>query len=585
MSQPKQRRLVLCSGADGPPGTRTSDGRTILRLDAISGDGDTNLRLSNITEALKNSLPNRLVDLLEIATYVYTADCDVSRELAWLDDKSTEPWTREFEMVVPVRELGFWQCEEVVRALTSALEFLSSDHFRFRFVPLLKQRFVDGYLEQVQLEDEPFYGADRVIMFSGGLDSLAGAVETAARGEPLVLVSHRPAPQIGKRQQKLVAALGNEFPVPIRHIPVWVNKTGHDNEPTQRTRSFLFGALGVAVAQMMKAGGVRFYENGVISLNWPLAEEAKLSRASRTTHPETLHKLKHLFRFVTGRDDFALDNPFIFHTKTDVVRSIADAGKEKLIDLSCSCARTMFQSAVQPHCGTCGQCIDRWVALSATGLLSQGHRDDYALDPFTARRGRTYEYNVAVNYVRMASEMADQDENWFSCTYGLELARAAKCFPNASDAAQRFIAMHQRHSIAVLAVVEEQLAAHTGDFARGNLPEKSLLAMIGRQEHLAPVQPASPLGPGDPGDGFRHWNEYRQVELRGQSYSLSAAQAAAIRELHRSHLDGEPSLPAAKLLSAMGDLAPTRLSDIFRHDDPRRTLFKRVGKDCYRLSI
>lgn len=592
MSEPKQRRLVLCSGADGPSGAETTDGRRILRLDAISENGDTNLRLSNITEALKNRLPDRLIDLLEIATYVYTADCDVSRERAWIDDKSTEPWVREFELVVPVRDLEFWGRAEVVEALTSALEFLSSDRFAFRFVRLRRRPLTNGYLELVQLQDEPFYGAERVVMFSGGLDSLAGAIETASRGDPLVLVSHRPAPQIGKRQRVLVETLSGRLGVPVRHIPVWVNKSGHDNESTQRTRSFLFSALGAVVAKMLNAGGVRFYENGVISLNWPLADEAMLSRASRTTHPETMRRLESLLRLVTDRADFVVDNPFVYHTKTDVVASIASSGYEELIGLSCSCARTMFQTATQPHCGICGQCIDRWVALSAAGLMGTHYSDDYTFDPFTVRRTRTYDHNIAVNYVRFASDMAGKDENWFGSVYSLELSRAARWFPNAAEAAMKLIAMHQRHAGHVLAEVEEQLRAHGGDFARGSLEPTSLLAMVGRQEHRGPaVSPyqASRSVPedhvSDPGNGFRFSNDYRQVEIGSQRYSLTPAQAAAIRELHRSLLEGQPVLASAELLTAMGELAPTRLSDIFRYNDPRKSLVKRVGKDCYCLNI
>ncbi len=48
------------------------------------------------------------------------------------------------------------------------------------------------YLELGDFEDWPFNAPDRVLMFSGGLDSLAGAVETAKRGQNSILVSHRP---------------------------------------------------------------------------------------------------------------------------------------------------------------------------------------------------------------------------------------------------------------------------------------------------------------------------------------------------------------------------------------------------------
>jgi hypothetical protein len=49
----------------------------------------------------------------------------------------------------------------------------------------------------------PFQNIDRVLMFSAGLDSLAGAVQTAARGNKLVLVSHRPNSVLSNRQVSL----------------------------------------------------------------------------------------------------------------------------------------------------------------------------------------------------------------------------------------------------------------------------------------------------------------------------------------------------------------------------------------------
>jgi hypothetical protein len=82
-------------------------------------------------------------------------------------------------------------------------------------------------------------------MFSGGLDSLAGTVETARAGGRVALVSHRPVSTLSSRQRELFIELQKEFPGRLIHVPVWINKrSGLSREPTQRTRSFLFAALG-----------------------------------------------------------------------------------------------------------------------------------------------------------------------------------------------------------------------------------------------------------------------------------------------------------------------------------------------------
>src|SRR5262249_36608929 len=149
-------------------------------------------------------LSPRMIDLLEIASYVFTADCATSRGNEWTDDDSTEAWGRDFAFMIPVREPDFWNRMEVKCILTEVLTFLSNDTYTFAFTQLVQDRTnQQQYLEFGELEDWPFYEPDRVLMFSGGLDSLAGAVETARNGGRLVLISHRSVSTLDSRQKKL----------------------------------------------------------------------------------------------------------------------------------------------------------------------------------------------------------------------------------------------------------------------------------------------------------------------------------------------------------------------------------------------
>ena len=78
--------------------------------------------------------------------------------------------------------------------MIEVLRFLSDDHYSFLFTPLPEGRTVQQeYLEFGDKDDWPFLNPERVVMFSGGLDSLAGVVESARKGGNLVLVSHRPS--------------------------------------------------------------------------------------------------------------------------------------------------------------------------------------------------------------------------------------------------------------------------------------------------------------------------------------------------------------------------------------------------------
>jgi hypothetical protein len=123
---------------------------------------------------------------VEIATYVFAADCAVSREDTWNDEETPEPWDRDFLFVIPVRDLNFWQQSEVQKLLSETLSFLADGSYAFTFQRLKTQQMVQDYLQFGSQTQWPFQNVDRVLMFSGGLDSLAGAVQTAARGNKFV---------------------------------------------------------------------------------------------------------------------------------------------------------------------------------------------------------------------------------------------------------------------------------------------------------------------------------------------------------------------------------------------------------------
>jgi len=525
MTDPRQRRLVLCSGAQVPPGSPLRVDRKIVEVDALDSKSNVHIRLENVTNAFAQKLPARFVDLLELATYVYCADCEASRGPGWLDDGSTERWDRDFHFVMPVRDLSFWTEQSVQGHLVESLEFLSGDHFTFDFLQLERERPVQEYLRIVEIQDEPFYQAERVVMFSGGLDSLAGAVESAALGKPLVLVSHRPVVQTNSRQRELFKLLQKRFPVEMMHVPVWVNKTRLDREPTQRTRSFLYSALGVAVAQALEAGGVRFYENGVVSLNWPLAGEILRTRASRTTHPLAMHYLERLYRLLIGRDDFVIDNPYVCKTKAEVLLAIRDHGSADLIKETCSCTHTMFQTRNQWHCGRCGQCIDRRVAMLASGLDACDPEEDYVNDVFTGARRTIYDHNIAHDYALSAGDLGGMHENDIGKTYSLELSRAVRPFDDRSEYADRFIRMQKQHSASVCRVLADQVRLHANEFVSRSIEPSSLVAMVGRQMERWPAPGSDDvgqliLGLGAPAHLFRNMGEYWIAAYEGRSVLL-----------------------------------------------------------------
>jgi hypothetical protein len=395
--------------------------------------------------------------------------------------------------VIPVRDPAFWSDPKISGLIEAVLSFLSNDKYSFRFLALERDREKEPYFEFGDQKEWPFHGPERVLMFSGGLDSLAGAVETATKGGKLVLVSHRPVSTIDSRQTRLFAQLQKQFPGQLIRIPVWINKEESlGREPTQRTRSFLFSALGTLVAQSVQAGGVRFYENGVVSLNLPIAEEALRARASRTTHPVALQQLASLCAAVTERN-FAVDNPYLFMTKTEVVASLATNQADRLISYTCSCAHSMFKPAAQGHCGCCSQCIDRRFAVAGAGLLANDPASDYASDVFVGRRDKDVDKAVAVDYVRHGRELAQRSETELATIFNTEISRAVRYEARRSEAAQRIISMHKRHGEVVRKVLEDKVRENAAELVGSTLPDTSLLALVIGERYLSQPVPSAPL--------------------------------------------------------------------------------------------
>jgi hypothetical protein len=243
--------------------------------------------------------------------------------------------------------------------------------------------------------------------------------------------------------------------------------------------------LGTIVAESIQAKGVRFFENGIVSLNLPVADEALRARASRTTHPRALHLLSRLSSLVTGRD-LEVDNPYFFNTKAEIVAAIVEQGAGELIHYTCSCARPMFRSKTQWHCGACSQCIDRRFALLASAHPQYDQEMDYVSDVFVGPRKDGYERNVAIDYVRLAVELDRMSEGEIAARFNSELSRAVRREEKPSGAAERLIRMHKQHAENVVRVLRLQLGEHSSRLLCGGLDRTSLLSLAVGGKHLAP---------------------------------------------------------------------------------------------------
>jgi hypothetical protein len=435
------------------------------------------LIIGDVRREMVREVPPAFLDLLDIATYVYCADQAVTRGGSGVEDFG-ENWRRRLFFRIPVRNPDFWGSSDVLRHLTSTLSFLSEDEYHFDFEPLDHEPQIQRYLD---FKTTPFSGVvEEVVLFSGGLDSLGGAVrESVTDKRTVLLVNHRSTPKVTRRHHRLLSMLGDRAgdTRPL-HMAVRINKKKSlGREYTQRTRSFLYMSLGAAVAVMVGLSRIRFYENGVVSLNLPLSAQVVGARATRTTHPRVLNGYAGLLTHLAGRT-FTVENPFLWHTKTDVVRVIADAGCDHLIKWATSCTHTWEMTKQHTHCGTCSQCIDRRFAVLASGQERNDPADAYRVDLLVGERTEGEPRTMLAAYLETVNEIERMNQLQFLARFG-EASRVLRHLAGTAETtAMQVYDLYRRHATQVTRVVDQAFAIHAPAIRKRELPPSCLLRLV-----------------------------------------------------------------------------------------------------------
>ncbi|MEH6527398.1 MAG: 7-cyano-7-deazaguanine synthase [Sneathiella sp.] len=359
------------------------------------------VQIASLTRSLVSSLPDHVIDLIEIASFIYAIDASISRG-GLMDQKMGAKWHRKFKVCVPVRDIGLWSRAEVKQSLEETLMFLSGDKFEFTFNKLTdKPQTRERYFH---FGDEEAWTPDTVMLFSGGLDSFAGALEEIVEhNNKVALVSHFSATKIKPIQHALQKAMADKLGTKnLKHFQTKVQlKAGTNNEGTHRTRSFLFATLAMTIATVFGKDRISFYENGVVSLNLTPVGNVVGTRATRTTHPQTLTRFGSFFSHVFSKP-LRVDNPFFWRTKKEVVEKISRLGLADQIAHTRSCADVHNQTKQYPHCGRCSQCIDRRFAILSAGLERYDPEEAYFVDLMRGSRKAVQDKEVALSYVRSA---------------------------------------------------------------------------------------------------------------------------------------------------------------------------------------
>jgi len=325
----------------------------VVLYDSKNRPGMGNIGYAAMSEIIRNKLQpeQRAWDLLSIALSVISADLSSWR------GASPDGWTRQFDMEVAVNDPQFWNTQRTL--IEKQLRFLTTDIWNFNFV-------AGGHVFQppkeiVHPED------DGVILLSGGLDSLIGAIDLAAGGKKLHAVSQIVRGD-GEKQSRFASEIGGG----MNHIQMNHNANIPEQEtpPSQRARSAIFLGYGVALATALKqykdGGSVTLYvcENGFISVNPPLTGARLGSLSTRTAHPVFLGLVQQLLDAAGLR--VKIENPYRFKTKGEMMKECLDQEfLKKNAHVSTSCGR--FGRMGYKQCGRCVPCLIRRASFKAWG--------------------------------------------------------------------------------------------------------------------------------------------------------------------------------------------------------------------------
>lgn len=180
--------VFLCNGANRS--ANVTQDVEVANLSYSKGDPNcfVKVKLPTFVDQVYH-LPARVLDLLEIAAYVFAADRWAYRGPK--DAVEFQAWPRVMRFVIRVREADFWNRPEIKGKLAAALVFMTGDQeYIFEFFPGHSTPPTSLFdREELKIE---LRGPTSVVLFSGGLDSLAGVLDRLrSTTENICLISHQ----------------------------------------------------------------------------------------------------------------------------------------------------------------------------------------------------------------------------------------------------------------------------------------------------------------------------------------------------------------------------------------------------------
>ncbi|HEX8276776.1 MAG TPA: hypothetical protein VF615_29320 [Longimicrobiaceae bacterium] len=410
-----------------------------------------------LSHVFESELPVALSDLISVASAVYLADRVCPRRLPG-QDRYDLAWTRRIRVTLPVRDILRWQDAAMQEILREVLQFYTEDEWDFEFLPL------NNVPQSRAIQASLFPVANRVqhaALFSGGLDSLAGLCQELIDlpSDGFLLFAANTSPRTQGVQAKLSTLLRERTKRVVEpcFVPIGLRKRGpraqNRDETSQRSRGFVFAAFGAVTALMGGLNQLSIYENGVGAVNLPYTRAQIGVHLTRATHPLALQKMSAFVSRATGAE-FKFLLPFLFTTKGQLCRSIAELQLGPLVDLSVSCDGFPQRIEGQPQCGLCTSCLLRRQAIYAAGLMSFDNPAHYREDIFSSLNhlpaAKLYPFRAMLYQVARLREAIASPDPWASlCTMYPQLMEISlelrDNMPASGSVEDQLIAMYKRY--------------------------------------------------------------------------------------------------------------------------------------------
>jgi len=303
-------------------------------------------------------------DLLDVAAAVYR--CERLLKVAGSTNRYTE-----FELSVQLRNPEAWT-GKAVACLAEALEFLGNARWIFHFSG------ADAGILKHDVASEA-KTKDRVVLFSGGLDSTCGLAAYGEESDRMLLSSYYTRQK--RKQSEIASTLGFDDHVQWALPPV--------SGPGRSFyyRSFYFLTLAAVVAESWKIRRLTQFETGILAYAIPPSPWFAMTRHA---HPKFLSLTSRLYELLLGGGPWMIENPFINLTKRQEVgvahQRIGATPAAKLFAKTETCwshwACHVHGKEKDPGvpCGVCIPCIIRRTALPSDrfeiDLTKRKHQND-----------------------------------------------------------------------------------------------------------------------------------------------------------------------------------------------------------------